>query len=378
MMRKSPFTIKHLFVAVTVTIFTVFGGITGLALADSSPDVAAAYPEDTSFEAINGFVSESLGEESGAHPVIPINQDDTDDGDDADEGTPVDEQPVFDEAADCQGCHSEAYEAWEGSLHDNAYEADYFQEAWAEQGEDPSCLECHTTNFRPATGEFDAEGVSCVGCHGDIPEDHPEGAAIDNQIALNSCQDCHPQTHDEFIPTDHAAVGLDCMSCHYPHDNGLRLEDATTQCLNCHGDNLEGFVHVSHIDGGLGCRDCHGWVDPSVPEPPTGLGYTGHDFMSELPACLDCHQNLDLEVIADNRDESELEDISEQQLLRGQEAIAENAELRATIDTLLQAQYNRRVQNVSLGAIGGLLVGTVVTATALYFQKSLSDKEEEE
>ena len=32
-------------------------------------------------------------------------------------------------------------------------------------GRPDDCLSCHTTNFQPATGEFDADGVGCMQCH---------------------------------------------------------------------------------------------------------------------------------------------------------------------------------------------------------------------
>jgi len=275
----------------------------------------------------------------------------------------------------CSVCHEDAHDDWSDSIHANAFTSETFQAAWDAQGKDSSCLSCHTTNFIAANGSYEFEGVSCVACHGSA-EGHPD-APMDLNLPNQVCKDCHTQTHAEFQVSAHAATDMNCISCHYAHTNGLRLETATEQCLNCHGANLEGFQHTVHIETGMSCRDCHGWVNPEQEVPVTGLGYTGHDFNNvPLDSCTSCHEQLDLQLVADNRgEEVETTEAAVEAQLEGQQAMLRVQQLEAAIEELILRQRNQVAVNVGVGAFAGLVVGGLVTYFVTRTRKNLADDE---
>jgi len=101
-------------------------------------------------------------------------------------------------------------------------------------------LNCHTTNFQPATGEFDADGVGC-------------------------------------------------MQCHDPHSQGPLFADADEMCLNCHADSMGDYLEDLHVSQGIGCVDCHALVIPPDPLPDDGIVPTGHAFDITPATCVACH-----------------------------------------------------------------------------------------
>lgn len=260
---------------------------------------------------------------------------------------------VVDGFTECAECHPDVTAAWQEGPHDTAFSIEHFQHSWNELNNPQDCLACHTTGFSPATGEFHAEGVTCEACHGDVPEQHPP-QPVDLDRANEVCADCHTVTQAEFRASAHAEKGLNCTSCHYAHDNGLRADSELTQCLSCHGDELDGFVaHTTHIENGLSCRDCHGYVTPGHPIPDDGLAPTGHDFQAGIRACLDCHEDIRLEP-AHTGDE-ETAPVTAQ--ISGQQAQLRARQLEAAVQTLILQQRNRTTMNIVQGAAGGLVLG---------------------
>lgn len=258
--------------------------------------------------------------------------------------------------SECASCHPDVTTSWQGGPHDLAFTVPHFQEGWGKVDNDPACLDCHTTGFSPVTGEYDAEGVTCEACHGDIPEGHPP-APVDLSRANAVCAECHTVTQAEFRASHHAEVGMECTSCHYAHTNGLRMETELQQCLNCHGDELGGFVaHTTHIENGLSCRDCHGYVTPGHPIPDDGLAPTGHDFQASIRACLDCHEDIRLEPTNGEVGATAAEPTTN---LEGQQAQLRAAQLEAAVQTLLHQRQNTRTMNLVEGAAGGALLGGV-------------------
>ncbi|NDJ53685.1 MAG: hypothetical protein GYB68_11455 [Chloroflexi bacterium] len=243
---------------------------------------------------------------------------------------------------DCGACHPQSVEAFTGSLHAAAFEA----------------------------GEFD---LTCEGCHGEIPEGHPE-EAVDAGLAQESCQGCHAQTQAEFTASPHEETGLDCMSCHYAHNNGLRLEDATAQCLNCHGQQLEGVLHTTHVETGQSCRTCHGWIPPDQLElMTTEKPYTGHDFVVGLDSCVDCHAEEGQAA------ETTVEELPEETVLAGQAAITRVEQLENAIERVAEQQENQTRLSVVGGAVAGLLLGGLGTWAALRFRNAthiMNDEDE--
>jgi hypothetical protein len=303
-----------------VFLTTLFGGLTGLALAgDAAPPAAAP--------------------EAGEPPQnAPASQ--------------------TGEELDCALCHHQVVEVWENSPHHLAFSNEHFQATWEEQDQDPACLECHTTGYSPATGEYVVEGVTCVECHGQVPLDHPQTPA-DLTVANTVCRECHTVTYAEFRASLHEAAGLQCTSCHYAHENGLRLGDQVSQCLNCHALQLEDFAHDSHVTAGLECRHCHGYVEPGQEVPPDGLAPTGHDFRESVRACLDCHEDIQLSPVNGEVGESTSRAQTEEAIRSGEEAAMRISELQATVDSLVLQNRNSTALSVAQGGAGGLVVGGI-------------------
>lgn len=269
-----------------------------------------------------------------------------DDGEDGQDGSA--------DFSECSECHPNVTSAWMESVHADAFHNAHFQESWENQEFQESCLDCHTTGFSPATGEYEAEGVTCVACHGEVPENHPV-QPVDVAIASNSCSDCHTVTQAEFRASQHENIGLECTNCHNPHDNGLRRETETQQCLSCHGLELEGFVaHDTHIANDVSCSECHGYVRPrDMNVRIDGQHPTGHDFQAALTACVDCHEG-GTEITASLPQGGGGADAQE---IGGQRAELRAAQLEATLQTELLARRNETVMNIVIGSLGGLLLG---------------------
>ncbi len=264
------------------------------------------------------------------------------------------------EQPSCAVCHASIVNDWREGPHATAFSNQTFQEAWQQQDSDPACLDCHTTNFRPATGEYEAEGVTCQACHS-VPEGHPP-APIALEQANQVCGSCHTITHAEFRASLHEVRGLTCTSCHYAHTNGLRLDNELDQCLNCHGTQLNDFAHSSHINTGLTCRQCHGYVRPGTYESRAdGQAPTGHDFKENVTACLDCHRDIELVPLNNGQvDGGFSRTENEQSILAGQQAALRAAELEAQVQTLTLANRNQSFMSTVQGGAVGLLIGGVV------------------
>ncbi len=262
-----------------------------------------------------------------------------------------------DELGNCASCHPNVVAAWQGGPHDLAYSVEHFQHSWEALGNPGRCLECHTTGYSPATGQYEAAGVTCAACHGDAPSGHPP-APVDLNRANQVCADCHTVTQAEFRASQHAEIGMQCTSCHYAHTNGLRMDTELQQCINCHGANLRGFVaHTTHIESGLSCRACHGYVQPGFPIPDDGLVPTGHDFQERITACLDCHEDIQLQPVNGDAEASASREAPQ---LDGQRAALRVAQLEAAVDTLLLQNRNRATLSMLQGSAIGLVVGGAV------------------
>ncbi len=83
-------------------------------------------------------------------------------------------QPLETDPGQCALCHQAEVHDWQSSPHAAATMAIESDVIACEDGQDCSCLTCHTTNFSPATGTFEHAGVTCEACHGPLVEGHPE------------------------------------------------------------------------------------------------------------------------------------------------------------------------------------------------------------
>src|SRR5512141_2147118 len=76
----------------------------------------------------------------------------------------------------CVACHTEFATEWENGPHGKAVSDPVFVDSWTQQGKPGACLVCHVTNYDPATGTWEQDGVSCEACHGPMKADHPKAA----------------------------------------------------------------------------------------------------------------------------------------------------------------------------------------------------------
>lgn len=191
-------------------------------------------------------------------------------------------------AEECQECHLDIASHWGPSPHANAYSDPVFQERWAGMGEPSECLACHTTNFVHSTGEYDAEGVSCQGCHGDVSTDHPS-APVPILADTEYCGTCHTTTLGEWRMTGHATADIGCSGCHDPHSQDALFENPDDMCVNCHGDSMGDYLEDTHHTKDIGCVDCHALVIPPETPPADGIVPTGHAFTITPGTCVACH-----------------------------------------------------------------------------------------
>lgn len=174
-----------------------------------------------------------------------------------------------DDAKSCVSCHAEESAAWEISPHG---------------GVDPE------------TGGA-VGGASCVDCHGEYVKGHPAEGPMSLKVDSSSCQDCHAGTFAEWGDSYHASEGVQCISCHKPHSQQLRLTDETL-CQSCHRESVEDAFHSAHWQGDVTCTSCHLADTPHMQtvassDPAVSVAAApSHDFVTVSSAnCLDCHSN---------------------------------------------------------------------------------------
>jgi hypothetical protein len=198
----------------------------------------------------------------------------------------------------CATCHRAETEDWQYSPHAQAIDPiDHdalVKECNSAEGEDCSCLSCHTTNFDATTTHFTAAGVTCEACHGAYVEGHPENGVMQLSVDSSVCSTCHVDTHEDWAQTPHAQAGVQCIGCHRSHSQDLRLQDEAL-CISCHRDRLEDPGHAAHTRTGINCIDCH--TAPSATrgvaqDIAQGGNAPAHDFTVVTAVCTDCHQDM--------------------------------------------------------------------------------------
>ncbi len=191
-------------------------------------------------------------------------------------------------AKECQECHLDVASHWETSAHAHAYDDPVFQAQWLGLGEPAECLACHTTNFQPATGNFDQEGVACEACHGPTTAEHPP-APVPILADTEYCGTCHTTTLGEWHQSNHARQQIGCMDCHDPHSQQPLFAEPDDLCINCHKESMGEYLEDMHIQEGIGCVDCHALVIPPEVLPIDGIVPTGHTFTLTPATCVACH-----------------------------------------------------------------------------------------
>jgi len=196
-------------------------------------------------------------------------------------------QPLQTDVSQCALCHRAEVQDWLTSPHAAATTAIESAVVACEEGQDCSCLTCHTTNFSPATRTFEQEGVTCEACHGPLVEGHPENGHMILSVDSSVCSDCHIETFQDWQNTSHAQGGVQCIGCHRSHTQNLRLDDQVL-CRSCHRDHIQDGGHLVHTRSGLDCLTCHTSParSPHVEGGPSG---PTHQFTVATEVCASCH-----------------------------------------------------------------------------------------
>ncbi len=223
---------------------------------------------------------------------------------------------------------------------------------FAAEGDDGTiepCTSCHTAegdawlNSMHATEAPDSmgdpSGASCVDCHGLYVKGHPAEGTINLSVDSGQCESCHTDTYAEWQHTQHAGEGVQCISCHSPHSQDLRLTDETL-CESCHREAIEDPLHTAHWDGDVSCTNCHmnGAALPnSIASTDANLAMLAptHDFTAiSSTSCLECHrESVGNEAIALSEPSSEAAEPTE-------------------IDTQSSQQLATRMASLSISSVG--------------------------
>jgi predicted CXXCH cytochrome family protein len=253
--------------------------------------------------------------------------------------------PVTD-PQECAECHTEEHTAWLGSLHANSSLQDSFQEAYAQSGQPAYCLRCHASGYNPQTQQFTFAGVVCTNCHlieeGVEHPPAPISIADDPQVCGQCHSGGHASVYEEWLASEHAATGIDCVDCHTAHDNGLVLEDVNTTCGNCHQEAMADEIHMGE---NMICTDCHMTPRDAAPDPAQRTR-TGHMMGIDPGVCADCHGNTHL-----------LSRIGTDSGIIPEEVTA--------LETQVNALQTRAEENLNNGLIGGA-VGVLLLLGLIY------------
>lgn len=247
---------------------------------------------------------------------------------------------------DCAECHAGEHNEWQLSPHANASLSQTFQQEYAATGRPSYCMSCHASGYDPRTQQYVFEGVVCSNCHYTTSgTEHPPGPveiATDSQVCGRCHSGAHSPTYDEWLVSAHSRVGIDCVDCHTPHDNGLLLGTVNETCGSCH---QEALVDEIHMGDDMTCVDCH------MSRVTTASGVqvisTGHSMNIDPGVCADCHGRTHLLS-------------SEGRRLTGEEH-AQLVALEAEVTRLQESAS----QNLNSGIVGGAL-GALVLVFILF------------
>ncbi len=201
----------------------------------------------------------------------------------------------------CVACHTEFAAEWQNGPHGKAVSDPKFTEEWTKQGKPGACLVCHVTNYDPATGTWQQDGVACEACHGPMQPDHPKTAMpVDRSPEL--CARCHSDTRfgwQEWQGSTHYQRGMNCTTCHDPHSASLKITkgmdgkaqygDASQLCVTCHKDVSMNFPYSVHQQQGVTCINCH--VTHTENAPADAHTVPDHSFKANLDSCNTCHRD---------------------------------------------------------------------------------------
>ena len=205
--------------------------------------------------------------------------------------------PAGDEEKDCADCHEDFEMRWKNGPHGQATEDPIFVNAWTDQGKPSACLACHVTGYDEATGTWLEDGVSCIACHVDEGGQHPK-TTMSVDVTGGTCGTCHTDARfgqEEWEESTHFATGMDCATCHDPHNASLKLTvnlkeqtvtDASQLCISCHEEASMNFPYSVHSQQGVTCIDCyleHVESDAAIHK------VADHSFKASVQTCSACH-----------------------------------------------------------------------------------------
>lgn len=264
---------------------------------------------------------------------------------------------------ECAECHPEAFESWHTTLHATTSERPEFISAWADAGRPAYCRQCHGTGYDAQTGEFVFEDVTCQSCHvelGDQP--HPAGdMSVDTSAEL--CGSCHSGVHsptfEEWLLSDHGTMGIECLTCHDPHNDGMRADNVNELCGRCHKDqSADDNVHNMT---GMDCSFCHMYGAQQLRGPGEDSPGTGHAFDIAPDVCAECHGMTHTLTVSDVSEDS----IDAAAVDNAADAADETEDVEMLEEQVVELE-ERAQSNLDLGLVGGGLGGIVLGAAGVW------------
>jgi len=246
--------------------------------------------------------------------------------------------------AECAECHQKQHQDWLNSPHAKASLSDAFRKEFADRQQPTYCMGCHASGYDPKTGQYVFEGVVCSNCHTtEANAKHPPApvkVAKDSQVCGQCHSGAHAPTYDEWLVSKHNKAGIDCIDCHYAHNNGLRLGDVNATCGNCHKDAQMDKVHMKD---NMTCVDCH--MARKTDANGRLVVATGHSMLIEPGTCATCHGKAHL-----------LSPSGKPITIEGQKEVDV---LKDKVATLQETANTNWATGLAGGAIGMLIVGAV-------------------
>ncbi|GAB4402532.1 MAG: hypothetical protein OHK003_29980 [Anaerolineales bacterium] len=199
----------------------------------------------------------------------------------------------------CGDCHEQFQMSWKNGPHGQATDDPVFVKAWMDQGKPTACLSCHVTGYDPNTGTWLEDGVSCVACHKDDGGDHPKTTMSVDKTG-GTCGTCHTDARfglQDWENSTHYAAGMDCTTCHNPHNASLKVtvnlkeqtfKDASQLCISCHQEASMNFPYSTHSKQGVNCIDCH---LEHVEDNSAVHKVADHSFKANIKSCGSCHSD---------------------------------------------------------------------------------------
>ena len=211
-------------------------------------------------------------------------------------------EPAYAGPEECAKCHVSEAADWQASSHASVQDAIAQAVEAACSGTGPAqgcaCPNCHATDIDPAAGTHAHRGVGCEGCHGPYIPGHPASGVMLLDPSSDPCQDCHANTHAEWLNSPHGEANVPCVACHQSHSQEFRIDESDL-CVSCHREERQDTVHLAHSSSGIECAKCHVPSNHPAADPAELTAFAlvsanptapEHDFrVSASAGCVGCH-----------------------------------------------------------------------------------------